>query len=731
MKPIRILIIFAAAALSWGQQYVISTVAGGGGTPSPAIALTVSVYYPSAVTTDTAGNIYFTSGNSVLKTDTKGIITRVAGSSHQGFSGDGGPALNAHLSNPSGLVIDSAGNLFIADTGNSRIRRVSAGGIIATIAGSGANGFSGDGGPATQASLGLIFPVGMAIDNVGNLLFSNQSSGRVRKVSPAGIITTFAGNGQNGFSGDGGPAIGATLVPTALAFDSTGNLYVGDYVNDRIRKITPSGIITTFAGTGVVGAGGDGGPAANASLGYAFGLAFDPSGNLYVADYVNYRIRKIASNGIITTVAGSGGFGFAGDGSQATGAQMKNPFGVAVDNSGNIFIADYNNQRIRKVSGGIISTVAGDGDASFAGDGGAATDALLDSRYRIGVAVDSAGNIFIADQGNRRVRKVDPSTGIIKTFAGGGCCVPVDGFPANLSALSDAAAVAVDKSDNVYIADSAQVWKVAPNGVISNVAGNGQSGYSGDGGPATAAQLNFVDGLTVDSAGNVFIADAGNFRIRKVTPSGTISTVAGTSSSGTSPDGVAVGAKLNLSTLIVGMAADSSGNLLFTENSGSIRRLSPSGTLSTVVNGPYGPYGLVLDSADNLFFSDGGIGNRVRQVSPAGVVTTVAGQGGFGYSGDGGLATNAQFNQIYGLAIDSHGNLYLGDGANGAIRKMQPIQTGFISAILDAASESATPLTPGKIIAIYGSGSRPPATRSEPAGERRVQCATGWNSRHD
>jgi uncharacterized protein (TIGR03437 family) len=336
-----------------------------------------------------------------------GIITTVAGNGAEGFSGDGGRATAASLNYPIGIALDASGNLFIVDGDNHRIRKVSASGIITTVAGNGAQSFAGDGGAATAASLN--YPDGIAVDASGNLFIADSGNYRVRKVSASGVITTIAGNGNSGFSGDGGPATAASLnFPWGIAVDASGNLFVADITNNRIRKVSAGGIITTVAGGGTGGLG-DGGQATAASLSGPLGVAVDATGNLFIADSGNYRIRKVSASGIITTVAGNEDYGFSGDGGPATAAFLDYPDALAVDASGNLFIADTDNYRIRKVSaGGIITTVAGNGDYVFYGDGGPATAASL--AEPTDVAVDAYGNLFIVDRDNQRIREVIQSS---------------------------------------------------------------------------------------------------------------------------------------------------------------------------------------------------------------------------------------------------------------------------------------------------------------------------------
>jgi len=336
------------------------------------------------------------------------IITTVAGTGTASFAGDGGPATNAALNSPLSVALDAAGNLYIADTANNRIRRVGTNGVIATVAGTNAFGFSGDGGAATNARLNG--PTGVALDAAGNLYIADNANNRIRRVAANGLITTVAGTNASGFSGDGGAATNALLNgPTSVAVDATNNFYIADNANSRLRRVGTNGLINTVAGNNSNPSGdtGDGGPAVSASLYYPFAVTLDATGNLYTAGL--QRVRKVGANGFITTVAGTNADGFAGDGGAATNALFYDPFGVACDPRGNLYVADQSNNRIRMVdTNGLITTVAGDGPSpgmgAYSGDGGAATNAGLNLPY--GLAVDAAGNLYIADAGNHRVREV-------------------------------------------------------------------------------------------------------------------------------------------------------------------------------------------------------------------------------------------------------------------------------------------------------------------------------------
>jgi uncharacterized protein (TIGR03437 family) len=344
-------------------------------------------------------------------------ITTVAGNGTSGYAGDGGLATSAQLRRPEGVAMDSAGNLFIADYLNNRVRKVTPAGTISTVAGNGNGGFSGDGSPATAAE--LYWPTGVAVDSAGNLFIADYMNERVRKVTPAGTISTVAGTGTGGFNGDGGPATSAELwSPTGVAVDSAGNLFIAELTGYRVRKVTPAGTIGTVAGNGIPGYGGDGGPATSAGLDFPDGVAVDGAGNLFIADRGNNFIRKVTPGGTISRVAGNGSQGFSGDGGPATSAALNSPMRVAVDSAGNLFIADTGNGRIRQITpAGTISTVAGNGTPGFSGDGGPATSAGLDPSD---VAVDSAGNVFIADTGSNRIRKLTaaaPATSAALTIA--------------------------------------------------------------------------------------------------------------------------------------------------------------------------------------------------------------------------------------------------------------------------------------------------------------------------
>jgi sugar lactone lactonase YvrE len=364
-----------------------------------------------SVTATDAGPLIYQWQLNVTNIFTNGIITTVAGNGNNTYSGDGGVATSAGVSNPDAVAVDRAGNFFIADKIECRIRRVDTNGIISTIAGNGSNGFSGDGGSATNASINQ--PLALAVDSFGNL-FIADSGNRVRKVDTNGIITTVAGKGNAAFAGDGGAATNASVAnPSGVAVDTTGNIFIADQNNQRIRIVNTNGIISTFAGNGSLGFSGDGGVATNAMFSLPNSVALDDSGNLFIAD--QHRIRVVNTNGIIATVAGNGSVVFSGDGGAATNASLA-PQGIFVDAFGYIYIADPFDNRIRQVdANGIITTIAGIGGSGVVHDGGYATNSSLN--YPEDVALDNSGNLLIADTDNNRVRKIITGRNPLLTLA--------------------------------------------------------------------------------------------------------------------------------------------------------------------------------------------------------------------------------------------------------------------------------------------------------------------------
>ena len=701
------------ALLVTGSQIVhasgiITTVAGGGHPPKNIPAISADIQAQS-VDIDSAGDLYIAGEYRVFKVDGDGIISTIAGTGRipgrgtSGYNGDGIPAIEADLSNPSAVAVDSDGNVYIADRDNGRIRKVDSAGIITSVAGGGSLSFDDEGDLAVNGRLG--HPADIAFNENGDLYIADSDYHRIRKIDTNGIITTVIGNCTSAscpgsFSGDGGLASAAGLnFPSGIAFDASGNLYIADTGNNRVRKVDGNGIITTVAGNGLAGFSGDGSEATSAELSSPSAVAVDAAGNLYINDgvagsyyfpnYGNHRVRKVDASGIITTIVGNGVAGFSGDGEAAINALLNYPSGLAFDGDGNLFIADRGNNRIRMVGADEkIVTVVGNGWNGVIGDGNSAILAMLDSPS--GLAIDAAENLFISDTQNNRIRKVD-ADGIITTFAGIGDDPALsgtgDGEPASGAQIYSPEGIAVDAGGNLYIADGT-IRKVDAAGIITTVAGNGAMGpgYSGDGGPATSAQLSDPHGVAVDAVGNMYISDTGNNSIRKVNTNGIITTVVG---NGTSYVGV-----LNHP---LGITVDADGNLYIADTYNNVvRRLSPTGILTTVAGngsasfsgdgglaikaGLDAPSAVVVDSAGNLYILDA-YNQRVRRVINR-YISTIAGNGMWNntyeygtFSGDGGAATSAglsfpkeQFS--LGLAVDFDGNVYIADNGNNRVRRV-------------------------------------------------------------
>ena len=333
------------------------------------------------------------------------LIWTIAGNGITNYTADGIAATNSALNKPSGVTIGTGNRIYIADQYNHRIRWIKSNGVIETFAGTGTAGFNGDGIAATNAQLN--FPADVAKDAAGNIYVADRDNNRIRMIDTNGVITTVAGSGVQGSSGDNGQAISARLYkPTGVALDAAGRLYIADCQNNRVRVVDTNGVITTLAGTGTPGFSGDNGPASSAKLNNPIRVTLDSLGNVYISDQNNQRVRKVSTSGTITTVAGSGTAGFNGDGGAATNAMMYKPYGLSADSAGNLYIADMGNQRVRMVDvNGIIWTVAGTGTAGFSGDSGPATNALMNAPF--GLASDAQGNIFFADNNNQRVRRID------------------------------------------------------------------------------------------------------------------------------------------------------------------------------------------------------------------------------------------------------------------------------------------------------------------------------------
>jgi uncharacterized protein (TIGR03437 family) len=567
---------------------------------------------------------------------------------------------DALLEVPQAVAADSSGTLYIADAGNGLLRKVTKG-TISSIAG----------------YTGYIYD--LKLDSAGNLYVA--AGNYAYKVTPRGSITIVAGNGSTTtFTGDGGPATSAGFSGIyAVAIDGSNNLYIADGNNNRIRKVTPDGIIHTFAGGNGHGYGGDGGPATSALLDFPRNLAVDADGNVYVNDYNNNRVRKISLDGTIKTIAGSGVCCASPDGGLATNAYLSTG-PVTTDPSGNVYVFDYFSNRVRRVSPtGILQSYAGDGKEGFAGDGDNAAVARFSGVA--GLGTDSSNNLYVADANNERIRLVT-SAGIVSTIAGR-VHFSGDGGPASAAILHRPAGVVQAADGSIYFTDRVnhRIRKIASNGTISTIAGTGDPGFGGDGSPAAQASLYFPDSLTIDSAGNLLFVDQNQRRVRKITPAGIITTVAGNGDLAYSVDGS--GALFSGFAYITGIAADAGGNIYLSEGAANrVKKVTAAGGLITYAgasnNGrPSGsgfggdgqaatqavladPGALALDAAGNLYISDI-LNYRIRRVEAlSGTITSVAGNGKCCFSSDGAKATEAPV-YPYGIVADGNGGLWFTD----------------------------------------------------------------------
>ncbi len=635
-----------------GPLALMLALAGCGGAPAPSLALLAGNMAGAGFTdgsgaaarfnstrgvaTDNAGNVYVadTDNSTIRKITPAGVVTTLAGTAGVFGSADGTGAA-ARFNSPTGIATDSAGNVYVADNGNSTIRKITPAGVVSTLAGDASMPAGSTDGTAAAAR--FKHPSGVATDSAGNVYVADDFNSTIRKITPAGVVSTLAGTAGLSGSTDGTGAAARFNFPQGIATDSAGNVYVADTVNSTIRKITPAGVVSTFAGTAGVSGSADG-TGAVAGFNSPFGVATDSAGNVYVADTVNSTIRKITPAGVVSTLAGTAGLSGSTDGTGAA-ASFSFPQGVATDNAGNVYVADAFNSTIRKITPpGVVTTLAGMAGVFGSADG---TGAAARFNSPTGVATDSAGNVYVADNVNSTIRKITPAA-VVTTLAGkAGVFGSPDGTGA-VASFNFPRGVATDSAGNVYVADTANstIRKITPAGVVTTLAGAAGVFGSADG-TGAAARFNSPFGVATDSAGNVYVADAFNSTIRKITPAGVVTTLAGAAGVFGSADGTGAAASFNF------------------------------------------PQGVATDSTGNVYVADT-VNSTIRKITPAGVVTTLAGTAGVSGSADG-TGAAARFNRSQGVATDGAGNVYVADTNNSIIRKIT--SAAVVSTIAGGAGE--------------------------------------------
>jgi len=570
----------------------------------------------------------------------------------------------ARFNSPAGVAVDSADNTYVADTVNSTIRKITPAGVVTTFA-----GLAGSTGSANGTGSAARFngPVAVTIDNIGNIFVADTNNSTIRKITPARVVSTFAGLAGNDGSANGTGSTARFTFPSALAVDSANNIYVADTGNSTIRKITPARVVSTFAGSaGSIGTADGTGSAAR--FNFPAGVAVDRAGtgNIYVGDTSNFTIRQITPAGVVTTLAGLPGMR-GGTNGTGSAARFELPEGMAVDSTGNIYVADQDASTIRKISpGGVVSTFAGSftKSGSLNGTGSAA-------RFNLpaDVAVDSSNNLYVADSNNCTIRKITPAAAVT-TLAGLASAGHTNGT-GSAARFDFPDGVAVDTTGKIYVADTVEsaIRKITPTAVVSTFAGlPGTSGYVDATG--TAARFRFPRWLTVGALDNVYVGDTFNFVVRKITPNAVVSSVVTMPANGAGE--------------VRGVAMDSSGNIYTADQPHhTIRKITPEGTATIFAglndtpgsaNGTGSvarfnfPTGLAVDGAGNVYVADSG-NNTIRKITPAAKVTTFAGSALGSADGTG---TAARFNDPFGVAVDHSGDVFVTDTGNNTIRKITP-----------------------------------------------------------
>lgn len=584
-----------------------------------------------------------------------------------------GTATNARFLNPTSIAVDGAGIVYVADGGDHTVRKVTAAGVVTTLAGRSGQGGSADG---TGTDARFVYPFGITVDGSGNVYVTDIGNQNIRKITPQGVVTTLAGSAGIAGSVDGTGTAALFNLPQGIAVDGAGVVYVSDTFNSTIRRISTTGAVTTLAGAaGMTGAVDSAGSSARFS--YPIGLSVDAAGAVYAADFGNSLIRKIGADGTVETLAGSAGLSGTADG-QGRGARFDHPAGVAVDGAGNVYVVDTSNQTVRKITAaGSVTTLAG-----TAGSGGRADGAGAAARffYPSGIAATSAGTVYVADTGNHMLRIVTPAGGVTTLAGATGVAGAVDGFGSQVR-FAYPGGVSIDGAGALYIADhnNHTVRRMGAAGAVTTLAGVPGIAGSADG-LGSIAKFSGPTGVAADGSGNVYVADAGNSTVRKIAANGQVTTFAGIAGITGSADGAGAIARFNGAQ---GIATDAAGNVYVADtNNQTIRKITAAGVVSTFAgeaglagstDSPArfnGPYALAVDSAGNVYVADF-FSATIRKITAAGTVSTLAGLAGQLGLTDG-VGAAARFNQPYGVAVDGSGNVFVADTYNRSVRQISP-----------------------------------------------------------
>jgi sugar lactone lactonase YvrE len=656
------------AASDHSTPYSFTTLAGAasiGSTDGPGGVARFQT--PRGVAVDRTGNVYVadTVNHTIRKITPAGIVSTLAGTPGMSTLGRtdaellpiDGTGAAAVFTNPEGIAVDDSGTLYVADKLISTIRKISPAGVVTTWAGTPRVGGSVDG---TGSAARFYIPGGVAVDSAGNVYVAEWVTHIIRKITPAGVVSTLAGLADTSGSADGPGGTARFFQPRYVTVDRAGNVFVSDAINCTIRKISPEGVVSTFAGTAGSGGAVDG-AGGTARFSYPSGIAVDPAGNLYVADSGNNLIRKITPAGIVSTLAGAAGIAGSADGVGAA-ARFRGPSGLAVDAAGTVYVADESDNTIRQISpAGEVTTLAGLGlDNSLGstdGTGRAARFNVLAS-----AAMGPQGELYAADPLNATIRKITPA-GVVSTLAGSaGHSGRVDGT-GSAARFYIPSGVAVDNAGTVYVTDSGNntIRKVTPAGIVSTLAGTAAVYGSADGTGADA-QFFYPYAIAADAAGTLYVTEIGNYAIRKITPAGVVTTLAGAAGQPGSADGTGRDARFRSPESIT---VDATGNVYVSDmGNNAIRKITPAGVVTTLPATAFAPGTITVDGAGNLFVAD----STIRKITPAGEVSTLAGLNQTTGSADG-MGREVRFNDPRGIALDAAGNLYV--TSDSTVRKGQ------------------------------------------------------------